>query len=115
MKFSLNVWYQYRSKAAILGEHIQSYKDKKGIIRLEKETLEGYIAHITCLLKECSNYMEKCDLNSPSPLWKFKLKDPTTHPSSIAFLYKDKMTEKQIKEYGDKFMSLPLKEENEAA
>ncbi len=110
MKFSLNTWNKYRSRAGILAEHILSYKDKKGIIHLEKEILDGYIGHITFILKECSNYMEKCGLKVPDPLWKYIPKDPTTHPSNVSFLYKHTMTKEQIVAYGPKFMSSSLKE-----
>lgn len=56
MNFHISVWNKYRDKAGILGTHIQSYKDALGVIHLDQDTLHGYIAHITCILKECSNY-----------------------------------------------------------
>lgn len=104
MNFHLDMWNRYRRQAGILGEHIQSFKDNKGIIHMEKEQLAGYIAHITCILKECDDYMNKCGLTMPPALWKYNAKDPTTHPSSKLFLYKDCMTEFEIKAYGSEFM-----------
>lgn len=115
MNFQLSVWNKYRSQAAILGKHIDSYKDDKGIIHLDRDSLEGYVAHITCILKECSNYMDKCGLTMPPGLWKYNVKDPTTQPSSVAFLYKDRMSKKQIRAYGAVFMSKPIPEPKEAA
>jgi len=91
MNFKISIWNKYRKQASLLGDHIQSFKDNKGFIKMDKKQLEGYIAHITCILKECSNYMDKCGLTVPSPLWKYKANDPTTHPSNKLFLYKDCM------------------------
>jgi hypothetical protein len=106
MNFNLKVWNKYRHQAAILGEHIGSYIDKKTkVINLDKEVLAGYVAHITCILLECSDYMDKCGLTLPPALWKYNVKDPTTHPSSKLFLYKDCMTNKAIKAYGFEFMA----------
>jgi hypothetical protein len=110
MNFHLSVWNKHRSQALILGNHIQSYKDKNGIIKMDRDTLEGYIAHITCILKECSIYMDKCGLTRPTCLWKYDTKDPTTHPSSKAFLYKDRMSKQAIKAYGEGFMTEDVKE-----
>ena len=105
MNFHISVWNKYRNQAGILGTHIQSYKDALGIIHLDKDTLHDYIAHITCILKECSNYMDKCGLTMPSGLWKYDVKDPTTHPSNKLFLYKDCMSKQAIKKYGREFMA----------
>ena len=106
MNFHISVWNKYRNQAGILGEHIGSYRDKKTrIINLDKETLGGYIAHITCILLECSDYMDKCGLTLPPALWKYDAKDPTTHPSSKLFLYKDRMSKKAIRSYGSEFMA----------
>ncbi len=110
MNFHISVWNKYRDNARILGDHIQSYKNDKGIILMDKESLEGNIAHITCILKECSNYMDKCGLTERAGLWEYKRDDPTTQPSSVAFLYKDRMTKQQIKAYGEGFMTEPLPE-----
>lgn len=104
MIFKLSVWNKYRHEAAILGEHIQSFKDGFKLINLDKDILQGYIAHITCILKESSTYMEKCGLTIPPPLWKYNVKDPTTHPSSSKFLYKKCMSEQEIRNYGNEFM-----------
>ncbi len=105
MNFYLKEWYEYRSKSRLIGKHIQSYKDKTGTINLDKETLQGYIAHITCILKECTDYMDKCGLTVTPSLWKYNVKDPTTHPSSKLFLYKDRMSKKAIRAYGNGFMT----------
>ena len=107
MNFHLSVWHKYRKQADIIGKHIASYQDKKTrVINLDKETLAGYIAHITCILLECSDYMEKCGLTLPPALWKYDAKDPTTHPSSKHFLYKDRMSKKAIRDYGSEFMAV---------
>lgn len=105
MNFHISVWNKYRSEAGILGNHINSYKDRFGVINLDKDTLHGYIAHITCILKECSDYLDKCGLTMPPGLWKYNVKDPTTHPSSKSFLYKDRMSKRAIKGYGSEFMA----------
>jgi len=105
MNFHISVWNKYRSQASLLGQHIQSYKDKLGVIHLDKDTLHGYIAHITCILKECSDYMDKSCLTMPPGLWKYNVKDPITHPSSKLFLYKDRMSKKAIRSYGSEFMA----------
>ncbi len=115
MNFELREWAKCREQAAILGNHIQSYKDTLGFINLDKETLQGYVAHITCILKECSVYMDKCNLTMPHGLWKYDSKDPTTHPSSVVFKYKDRMSRQQIRAYGEGFMIKPLPEKKEAA
>jgi hypothetical protein len=115
MNFNINKWIKYRKQAETLGLHITSYKDDKGTIHMDKETLLGYIAHITSILKMCSNYMDKCNLTMPAPLWKYKVKDPTTQPSSVAFLYKEFMTPEAIQAYGEGFMSEPLPEPKKAA
>lgn len=115
MNFTLNVWNKYRKQARVLSDHINSYRDRKTkVINLHKETLAGYIAHITCILLECSNYMDKTGLTLPPALWKYVNDDPTTHPSSVAFKYKDLMTAKQIKAYGEGFMSTPVSEKKAA-
>ncbi len=113
MNFDIKIWNEWRHQASILAEHILSYKDDKGILHIDKEQLQGYIAHITCILKECDNYMDKCNLTSMPGLWKYDAKDVTTHPSSIAFLYKDRMTKQQIRNYGEGFMSEPIPEPKE--
>ncbi len=106
MNFHISVWNKYRREADIIGRHIASYQDKKTrIINLDKEVLAGYIAHITCILLECSNYMDKCGLTMPPGLWKYNVKDPTTHPSNKLFLYKDRMSKKAIRSYGEEFMA----------
>jgi hypothetical protein len=105
MNFHISFWNKYRSQAGILGTHIQSYKDALGVIHLDKDSLHGYIAHITCILKECSTYMDKCGLTMPPSLWKYNVKDPTTHPSSKLFLYKECMSKQAIKKYGSEFMA----------
>lgn len=115
MNFYLSTWNRFRQQAGILAEHILKFKDDKGIIKMDKDQLEGYIAYITCILKECSNYMDKCGLTITPPMWKYSVKDPTTHPSSVAFLYKDRMTPEQIKAYGEGFMSEELPEPKKAA
>jgi hypothetical protein len=116
MNFSLGVWYKYRKQARILSDHINSYRDKKTkLINLEKEALAGYVAHITCILLECAHYMDKTGLTLPPALWKYVNDDPTTHPSSVAFKYKDLMTAKQIKAYGEGFMNDPLPKKKKAA
>ena len=105
MSFNISVWNGYRNQAAILAHHIQCYKDALGFIKLDKDTLQGYVAHITCILKECSNYMDKCGLTMTPGLWKYNVKDPSTHPSSKSFLYKDYMSKKAIRAYGENFMT----------
>lgn len=105
MNFKISEWKKYRNQASVLGEHIQSYKDATGIINLDKDSLYGYIAHITAILKECSNFMDKCGLTMPPSLWKYNVKDPTTHPSSKLFLYKDRLSKKAIRAYGSEFMA----------
>jgi hypothetical protein len=116
MNFHLSVWDKYRREAGVIGNHIASYQDKKTrVIHLDKDALDGYVAHITCILLECSNYMDKCGLTRPSPLWKYNAKDPTTQPSSVAFKYKDRMTPAAIKKYDEGFMSEPIKETKKKA
>ncbi len=105
MKFDLKVWNKYRSQADLLACHINSYKDDNGIIHLEKEILHEYIGHITLILKECDDYIEKCGLTESKPLWEYNLKDSTTHPSSKSFLYKNCMSKRAIKNYGKEFMA----------
>lgn len=106
MNFHISVWNKYREQANVLGKHIESYRDKKTlVINMDKEALTRYIAHITCILVECSEYMDKCGLTCQSPLWNYDIKDPTTHPSSKQFLYKDRMSKQAIKKYGLEFMA----------
>lgn len=105
MNFELKKWYEHRANASILGEYIQGSKDNNGIRHLERETLDGYVAHITCILKECSNYMDKCGLTMPAALWKYKHDDITTHPSNRKFKYEGLMNLEQIRAYGVDFMS----------
>lgn len=110
MNFHMSVWHKYRKQASIIGNHIDSYKNNKGVILLEKKILEGYIQQITDILKECNEYMDKCGLTPTPILWKYNVKDPTTHPSNKAFIYKDRMTKQAIKAYGSGFMFDDLKE-----
>ncbi len=107
MNFHMTMWNKYIKEADVLGKHIQSHKTDNGLIAMEREALDGYIAHITCILKELSNYMDKCGLTMPSALWKYSPRDPTTHPSSVVFKYKDRMSAQAIKQYGEEFMTKP--------
>jgi hypothetical protein len=113
MNFELNKWYLFRKQAAIIGNHIASFKDENGIIALEKEEVERYIADITAILKKSSKYLTKCGLTHRPSLWKYNVEDPTTQPSSIAFKYKSRMSKQEIKDYGIGFMSEPLPNPNE--
>lgn len=117
IKLDLRTLNQYRKQASIISKHIQSYKDDNGIIQLDKDVLHGYCEQISVIMKECSSYLDKCGLTMPPPLWKYDIENPKTQPSSVAFIYKDRMTKKQIKAYGKGFMSEPLKpkKEDEAA
>jgi len=109
MKFDIKVWQRYRNEATVLGNHIASHKDHNGFIIMKKADFKDYIQQITDILKECSNYMDKCGMTAPAPLWKYKADNPETHPSHPAFKYKDRMTPKAIKIYNHsdhiKFMS----------
>jgi len=97
MNFHLSVWHKYRKQADIIGKHIASYQDKKTrVINLDKETLAGYIAHITCILLECSDYMEKCGLTLPPALWKYDAKDPTTLLLASYFCIRNACPSKQL-------------------
>lgn len=82
---------------------------------MDEEQLAVYIAHITCILSECDDYIKECDLTKSICLWKYDAKDPIMQPSNVAFLYKDLMSKKQIKAYGEGFMSEPLPESKKAA
>jgi alpha-glucosidase (family GH31 glycosyl hydrolase) len=113
MNFDIKIWSNFRKQAEIIGKHIASYKDDKGIIHMEKKDLESYIAHITVILKLCSDYMDKCGLTPPPPLWKYDDEDPTSLASSVAFIHKDKMSKKCIKAFGKTFMSEEVKPKKE--
>ena len=39
-------------------------------------------------IDRCSKYLDSCGLRPEKPLWKFNIKDPTTHISSPDFAYK---------------------------
>ncbi len=113
MKFEIKTWHQYRKQASVIGKHIGSYKDDKGIIHLDKAVLQGYIQQITDILKECSDYMDKCGLTAPPALWKYDEEDPKSQASSIAFIHKDKMSKQCIKSFGKQFMSEEVKPKKE--
>ncbi len=92
MKFDIKVWLKYRKKAQAIGDYLDACRNKKGIIQLEKDKLALYISQITDILKRCSDYMDKCGMVMPKPLWRFDLKDPTTHLSSPIFVYADRLS-----------------------
>lgn len=113
LKFDIRTYNQYRKQAHVIGKHLRRFKNDDGVIDMDKETLAFYIGQITAILKECSNYLDKCGLTMPPPLWKYDVEDPKTQPSSVAFAYKDRMTKKAIKAFGKDFMSKPLKPKKE--
>lgn len=109
MRFHLSMWHKFKKDAEVFGAHIDSKRNKETrLINLNKDTLDGYIAHITCILLECRQYMDKCGLTLRPPLWKYDVKDPTTQPSNVAFKYKHLMSKQAIKAYGEGFMAEPL-------
>jgi hypothetical protein len=110
MKFDINIWNKYRKQAKIIGDYIQSFKDKKGHITMEPNQLELCIRQITDILNECSTYMDKCGITASITPWMYDPENPETQPSSIAFLHKDKMPKSVIAAYGRGFMSKPVKE-----
>ena len=110
MIFQIDMWYKYRKQADVIGKHIASFKDEKGAIHLDKKVLEGYIQQITTILKECSDYMDKCGLTMGKPLWKYNVKQQATHPSNETFKFKDRMTPEAISLYGSNFMQDGFKE-----
>jgi hypothetical protein len=114
MNFQFKTWHQYRKQSMFVGKHIAAFKDDTGAIHLEKKELEAYVAQITAILLECSEYMDKCGLTAAPPLWKYNSEDPNSQPSSVAFKYKDRMTKKQIKAYGKGFMMEPVPEPKKA-
>ncbi len=109
MNFDIKVWSKYRNEATVIGNHIASHKDHNGFIIMKKADFKEYIQQITDILKECSNYMDKCGMTPPAPLWKYNPDDTETHPSHPAFKHKDKMTKEAINRYNRsaviKFMS----------
>lgn len=106
MNFHINVWNKYRLKADVIGRHISSCQDKKTrVINLDKDVLSSYVKEISCILLECSNYMDKCGLTMIPGLWKYNPQDPTTHPSSKKFLYKNRICKKVMRSYGKEFMA----------
>ena len=110
MNFNIKIWHKYRHEAANLANHIETYKTDEGIILLEKKVLKAYIQQITDILKECTDYMNKCGMTIADPLWKYNEKHQNTHASNKSFIYKDRMSKKLIKDYGYDFMKLPFRE-----
>jgi hypothetical protein len=96
MKFDINVWLSYRKQARIIADYIQAHKEifydfhgnfKKCKLNMEKYELEYNIKKITLILKECSEYLDRCGMNIPKSLWKYDNDDPTTWVSSKHFAY----------------------------
>lgn len=104
MKFDINIWNKYRDDVKIVGNHLEIYKDSYGYIN-EREGSRMCLEKITNILKNCSDYMNKTELKTPDPLWEYNIEDPTTHPSSKSFLYKDLMSKKAVNNYGRQFMA----------
>lgn len=111
MIFNISIWHEYRKKAAMIGKYIDSFKDDKKVIHMKKHALETSIKKITDILKECSEYMDKCGVTLPGALWKYDPKVQLTHASNENFAFKDRMTEKEINRYGDDFMSHPFEQQ----
>lgn len=106
MKFSIEKWGKYRKKVLALGEVINSYKDKKGKIDINSnEIIKKYQDEIDIILSNCSFYLDRCKIKSGLPLWFYNNKNPETHASNVEFKYKDRMSKKEIDDYGEEFMT----------
>jgi len=96
MKFDLNIWWDYRNKAKIIGDYILAHKEctydkegnfKKYKLKMDEEEFQYNIKKITAILKECSNYLMACGMYMPKPLWKFSIDDTKTWKSHRDFAF----------------------------
>ena len=68
MRFDINIWNAYRTKALAVGNYIMSFKDENGsYIGLSRYEQHAKIKEITDILNECNAYMNACDMRMLKP------------------------------------------------
>lgn len=114
----MNVWKSCYDKVQEIGQFIKdSSTDIDGNHKLpliSKTEKKEWLIKIDKLLKESNYFLGKKKLILFKKKWQYKLNDPTTHASSIAFEYEHKMSPLEILVYGHEFMTQkPQKQEDQ--
>lgn len=93
MKFKLREWKRFYETTIELGRLLKNSKpDKDGnspkspLHAVTQANIEIEIKRIT---KNCSGYLDSCNLPMPAPLWVYKADDEKTWPSSKHFAYNE--------------------------
>ena len=96
MQFNVNEWRRYYDQIHNLGKMLNdSYPSMDEhrnyvapTVNLRKDAQLNLEKEIKEWIDRCSKYLDSCGLRPEKPLWKFNIKDPTTHISSPDFAYK---------------------------